>query len=144
VLLAAAAAVVIPSVGSELALGSMKLQTGLTRVLAVWIVSYAIALLLIRNGGASAIALTIFWSGAFLVWFGVRSHLESSILLRVLVLLKDGPKTDARLVQDYSARWGESMRVAELCRGGLAVRQSDGVRATRKGKTILLLASRLR
>jgi hypothetical protein len=141
----AAAAVLVPIVGSELALGGTKLQTGLTRVLVVWIGGYIAAVSwLVRDADSGLVALTIFWNGAFLVWFGVRSHIESSILLRMLFLLRDCPMTDARLVDGYTSRYGESMRVSELCRGGLIDKHGDRVRITPKGKAILLFVSKLR
>src|SRR5258707_478561 len=102
----AAAAVLVPIVGSELALGGTKLQTGLTRVLVVWIGGYIAAVSwLVRDADSGLVALTIFWNGAFLIWFGVRSHIESSILLRMLFLLRDCPMTDARLVDGYTSRY---------------------------------------
>ena len=141
----AAAAVLVPIVGSELALGGAKLQTGLTRVLVVWIGGYLAAVSwLVRHADSGLVALTIFWSGAFLIWFGVRSHIESSILLRMLFLLRQCPMTDARLVDEYASRYGESMRIAELCRGGLIDKHGDRMRVTPKGKAILLFVSKLR
>ena len=141
----AAAAVLAPIVGSEFALGRTKLQTGLTRVLIVWIGAYAAATgWLVRSADSGAVALTIFWSGAFLVWFGVRSHIESSILLRMLFLLRQSPMTDARLVDEYASRYGEAMRMAELSRGGLIDKHGDRTRVTAKGKAILRFVSKLR
>src|SRR5207245_4000350 len=133
----AAAAVLVPMVGSELALGGTKLQTGLTRVLIVWIGGYVAAMSwLVRDADSGLVALTIFWGGAFLVWFGARSHVESSILLRMLFLLRQCPMSDARLVDEYTARFAESMRLAELCRGGLIDNQGDRMRVTPKGRAI--------
>jgi hypothetical protein len=141
----AAAAVLVPIVGSELALGGTKLQTGLTRVLVVWIGGYVAAMSwFVRDADTGLVALTILWSGVFLVWFGVRSHIESSILFRMLFILRQCPMTDARLVDEYTARYGESMRIAELCRGGLIDKHGDRVRVTPKGKAILLFVSKLR
>jgi hypothetical protein len=141
----AAAAVVVPMIGSELALGGTKLQTGITRALVVWIVGYVAATTWIaRSADSGLAAFTIFWGGVFLLWFGIRSHIESSILLRMLFLLRQGPMTDRRLIDAYTSRCGQSMRVAELCRGGLIVKHSDRVRLTPKGRAILLVASKLR
>jgi hypothetical protein len=144
-LVIAAAAVLIAAAGSEFMLRGVKVQTALTRVLAIWIVSYAAAALwLARQATAGLAAVTIFCSGAFLVWFGVRSHLESSILLRMLFLLRNGPMSDLQLVDEYLAVHSESMRIAELCRGGLVAEGRDEMRVTAKGKVILTFASKLR
>src|SRR5216110_1710512 len=113
----AAAAVVVPIIGSELALGGTKLQTGITRALVAWIASYVAAITWIVRGADSGLAAcTIFWGGVFLLWFGVRSHIESSILLRMLFLLRQSPMTDGGLLDEYMARCGESARVSELRR----------------------------
>jgi hypothetical protein len=140
-----AAAVLVPIVGGEFALGGTKLQTGLARVLVVWIGGYVAAMSwLVRDAGSGLVALAIFWSGAFLVWFGVRSHIESSILLRMLFLLRRRPMTDGRLVDEYTSQHGESIRMAELQRGGLIAKHGDAMRVTPKGKAILRFVSKLR
>jgi hypothetical protein len=141
----AAGAVLLPVVGSEFALARAKLQTALGRVLLVWLAScLAATVWLGRDGSVGVVPVTIFFGGAFLVWFGVRSHIESSILLRMLVLLRGRSLSDSRLVDEYNARYGESMRVAELCRGGLVETGVDGLQLTARGKTVLFLVSKLR
>jgi hypothetical protein len=141
----AAAALLVAAAISEFVLHGTKLQTGLARVLIVWIAVYVSAIAWFgRHATVGPIAFSVFWGGAFLVWFGVRSHLESSILLRMLVLLRKGAMTDLRVVEKYVAVYGESMRVAELSRGGLVAGNRDDIRVTPKGKVILTLASRLR
>lgn len=141
----ASAAVVLPIVATELALGRAKLQTALARVLVIWLIGYAAASIwLVSHGEGGFAALTIFWSGAFLAWFGVRSHVESSILLRMLFLLRKGPLGDATLVDAYVSHYGEGARVDELARGGLVAGPADAARVTLKGKVILLVASKLR
>jgi hypothetical protein len=140
-----AAAVLIPVIGSEFALGRAKLQSASARALAVWIVGYlAAACWLALHGGSGVIAFTIFWGGTFLLWFGVRSHIESSILLRMLFLLRQRPMTDARLLETYASVYGESMRLDELCRGRFIVKQRDTMRITPKGKAVLRVVSKLR
>ena len=142
----AAAAVLAPAIGSELTLRGRKLQTSVARVVAVWVVGYvAAATWLLREGRAGLVAFAILWCGAFLLWFGVRSHIESSILLRMLCLLRERPMTDAQLAAAYASRYGESMRLAELRRGGLvAVDRRGSARVTPKGRMVLLVASKLR
>jgi amino acid transporter len=130
---------------SEGVLRGTKLQTGLGRVLVVWGLAYlGVAYLAFSQALLSLVALTVCWGGAFLTWFGVRSHLESSILLRMLVLLRRQPMTEAQLVTEYTTRHGEAARLDELCRGGLANRQAGRVSLTRKGERILRVVSMLR
>jgi hypothetical protein len=141
----AAADILLTAAGSELALRRRKMQTGLWRVLVIWISGYAAAAAwLVRHGHSGVVVFTIFWSGTFLAWFGMRSHIESSIVLRMLFLLRQRPMTDAELIAAYASHYGEAARVEELHRGGLVVRGRDGIHVTPKGKTVLLFASKLR
>ena len=139
------AALVIVMAGCELALGGTKLQTGLNRALAVWTGVYLVVVFpLFRYGDTGPLAFTILWGGAFLSWFGVRSHLESSILLRMLYLLRRGPMTETALVTAYASNFGEGTRREELLRGGLAVKEGDRLSITPKGRTILGVVAKLR
>jgi len=71
-------ALVAAAIASEIALGKRKLQIGLSKVLVVWTVVYlALMFLLFRHTDIGMVSITIFWGGAFLSWFGIRSHLES-------------------------------------------------------------------
>ncbi len=139
------AALLAVMVLSELALRGTKLQTGLSRVLVVWAGVYlpAIGLLVFHERWGLA-SFTIFWAGAFLSWFGVRSHIESSILLRMLYLLREHTKTEGDLVALYLSRYGEATRREELVRGGLAVRTGAKLVVTPKGKTILSVVAKLK
>jgi len=130
---------------SELALRGTKLQTGLVRVLAAWGSVYALTLgyTLLRSG-ISPIGFTILWGGAFLSWFGLRSHAESSILLRMLVMLRRGASSDEELVARYVSLYGETARIDELCRGGLAQKARGSFTVTAKGSTVLRVVSKLR
>ena len=138
-------ALVAAGVGSEMVLRGTKLQTGLARVVLVWALVYGAAMsVLIAGAPLSPVAFTILWGGAFLSWFGVRSHIESSILLRMLVLLRGEPMSEDRIVSEYTARYGEARRLEELCRGGLARRHGDRFAVTDKGTTILTVVEKLR
>lgn len=132
-------------VASEWALNGTKLQTGLARVLRVWAAIYLPAVyLLYVLGGVGVLSFTMFWAGAFLSWFGVRSHLESSILLRMLVLLRRGPLREVDLIAEYLALYGEARRREELLRGGLAVLEQGQLAVTPKGRTILGIVAKLK
>jgi hypothetical protein len=141
----AASAVTIPMVGVEFTVRHMKLQTAFTRVLGIWGAAFAFALaVLVVTTGSGVAALTIFWCGAFVAWFGVRSHIESSILLKMLVLLRAAPLTDAELVAEYTTHGGRLARVEELRRGGFIARDGAVLHLTRKGAMMLAAVTKLR
>jgi hypothetical protein len=139
------AALLVVAVGSEVALRGTKLQTGLIRVMAVWAGVYLpVAIILLVVGGVSLFAFTVFWGGAFLGWFGVRSHIESSILLRMLHLLRRGSMEQSALIAEYLALCGQAVRTEELLRGGLATSQAGQLVVTTKGSRILAVVETLR
>lgn len=129
----------------ELILKGTKLQTALIPVFAVHAFCW-VALLIFLNWKrqSSGIAVTIFWAGAFLSWFGIRSHIESSILLRMLYLLRQHPTTANELISRYHSHWGEELRVEELVRAGLLNHVSNDVAITRKGNLILRIVDLLK
>lgn len=140
-----AGALLLVMIASELALRGTKLQTGLGRVLVVWAMLYLFAVYpLFHYGDIGPLPFTMFWAGAFLSWFGVRSHIESSILLRMLVLLRERPLSRAELLAKYAGHYGEQARIDELVRGRLAVREGAGLAVTAKGKGILRVVDLLR
>jgi hypothetical protein len=144
-LLIITAALLVVAIASELVLGRAKVQTGLLRIMAAWAAVYFILLYFFLGWtDVDAVAFTIFWGGAFLSWFGVRSHIESSILLRMTYLLRRGPLTDAELVANYNCQFSEEMRLEELLRGGLLVRDEGHLVVTPKGKIILAMVDKIR
>lgn len=127
---------------SEVALKGTKLQTGLAKVVLVHAVVAGLLLVyLLVTGRMVWPALIIFWAGAFLTWFGVRSHVESSILLRMLYLLRRGSFAEKRLLEEYESHYGESQRLEELFHGALLEKTPAGVVVTSKGKLILRVTS---
>lgn len=132
-------------VASESALGGRKLQTGLSRVLVLWgAIGAALVLHFAFARGAGMLVFGVFWSGAFLTWFGVRSHVESSILLRLVFLLRGGGQQPEALLARYEALYGPEQRLEELLRSGLAEREGEGLRVTPKGRRILAAVDWLR
>lgn len=145
VALVVAAGVLAAAIGSEIALRGRKLQTALASILAIWIALFAAAAAwLFRARPDALVPSAIFWGGASLLWFGVRSHAESSILLRMLCLLRARPMRDAAILDEYASIYGESMRLAELRRGGFVANEGARPRVTTKGKAVLLVVSKLR
>jgi|GEM_PF-2731256 len=130
---------------SELALKGTKLQTGLVKVIFAHItVAASLLLYLLLKGGPGWSALIIFWAGAFLTWFGIRSHMESSILLRMLFLLRRGSVPETLLLEEYESHYGEATRLEELFRGNLLKQTSEEIRVTEKGNFILRIVSILK
>src|SRR5262249_59987221 len=70
---------------SELLLAGTKLQTGFGKVLASFVIVGACVLTyFLVSGQAGVVAVGTFWRGLFFCWFGGRSPLENSVLLRRL------------------------------------------------------------
>lgn len=127
---------------SELVLKGTKLQTALLKVLGIhlfWLI--AISICLNRFLQFSFVVVFLFWMGAFLSWFGVRSHLESSILLRMLFFVRKEPMTEQDLVLKYENHHSEASRLEELFRANLLERSSNGFQITSKGRWIATAAS---
>ena len=78
----------------------------------------AAAWLLWTDAGSVA-SLAVFWLGAFLTWLTARSHVSSSILLRMTHLLRDGPLPKDELIARYHAAHGAPQRESELASAGL-------------------------
>src|SRR5687768_6636574 len=94
-----AAAMILVMAASEWVLAGTKLQNGLARILPTWAVVYVATLVwLILSTPVGPVAFTIFWAGFYLSWFGVRSHIESSILMRMMYLLRRQPSSEKSLV----------------------------------------------
>jgi 4-amino-4-deoxy-L-arabinose transferase-like glycosyltransferase len=129
---------------SEVVLGGRKLQAALPRVLPVFVVAGLTSLAyLVSVHGIHPFTLIIFWTGAFLSWFGVRSHIESSILLRMASLLAEEPMSSSQLLARYEEVYGEQARRNELARAGLILTGSDGITLTPKGRAIHRVARAL-
>jgi hypothetical protein len=128
-------------IGSDLVLNGAKVQTGLAKVLLVYASVGSVVLLYLRWVDGSLVAFAIFWGGGFLSWFGVHSHVESSILLRMLALLQQGRKTRGELLQEYEACCGQAQRLEELLRAGLVVEGAQAIELTPKGRLIVRAAA---
>jgi hypothetical protein len=129
----------------ELALRGTKVQTGLSRVLVVHFLCWlAVLVMMMSARRVGFVAITGFWAGGFLSWFGVRSHAESSILLRMLYLLRKGPKMTEEWLKEYHSHYGPELRIEELFRAGLIAGKPEGAVVTAKGERILKAVSWLR
>jgi len=127
---------------SELMLAGTKLQTGFVKVVVSFVITGACVLAyFLLSGKAGIVAVGTLWSGLFLSWFGVRSHLESSILLRMLFLLRNSPMTAQNLLSVYEGHYGEASRLEELYLGGLLKKEESGNVLTPRGKSVLRIVS---
>lgn len=122
----------------EIALRGIKSQTGFSRMVVVHaIIGLPILLWLFVARGVSPGAVGVFWFGGFLSWFFIRGSIESSIILRMLTLLRDGPLRDLDLLAQYEAVCHQRERIEGLLQAGLVVWLSRGLFLTRKGRIIL-------
>ena len=80
-------------------------------------------------------------SGSFLTWFGIRSHIESSILLRLCCSSLSDSRSEDEMLELYKSRFGWQSRIEEACNAGLIDHQSGAI--TNKGKRIVTLFSLL-
>ncbi|MFN0244245.1 MAG: hypothetical protein ACKVWV_15255 [Planctomycetota bacterium] len=122
----------------ELVLRGSKLQSRLLPVVAIHAGFALFALLWLGRDAAFAWGpAVVLWAGAFLVWFGVRSHVESSILLAMLrVLHEHGSMSEAELLARYREHHGASARLDELRRGGYIESTAGTIVVTHKGRTV--------
>lgn len=121
---------------SQALLRGEKVQLGLRRVAAVHLLFAATAVGALANwGGANPAVLLLFWTGAGLSWFVVRSHLESSILLAMLDHVARGIADREELPGRLGERHGFEARMRELELAGL-VSAGDAPRITRKGRFV--------
>ena len=128
----------IALVWSEVSLGGRKVQSALPSLIKVWgILGVMIMAHFFMARGGGALVFGVFWAGTFLTWFGVRSHVESSILLRMVYLLRERGRSGEQLLAAYDSLYGPEERRQELFRSGLVEAEGAGVRLTAKGRRIL-------
>lgn len=128
-------------VWSEVSLGGRKVQSALGSLVKVWgILGVMIMAHFFFARGSGSLVFGVFWAGTFLTWFGVRSHIESSILLRMVFLLREQERSGDQLVAAYDALYGPEERRQELFRSGLAEPAGAGAKLTPKGERILGVA----
>jgi hypothetical protein len=125
----------------ELLLQRAKLQTRFTRILMAHIL-FAVGgmIFLHRLYGIHSLAVAVFWLGGFLSWFGIRSHVESSILIRMIFLLRQQPMRPEELIIDYKRHYSSALRLEELQRSGLLDRKGNQLQLTKKGECVLRIA----
>jgi hypothetical protein len=141
------AAVSLAAILSEFALSSRgsRLQSSLGPVVLVFVLfALLTAAWLILSRQISIIPTVIFWYGAFLTWFGIRSHIESSILLRMLYILRQRPLDSTELLEEYRRHYNPGERLNELYRAGLLVPGNGKPLLTPRGRMLARIVSLLR
>jgi hypothetical protein len=146
-LLVLGAVFAVAIVACDLLRAGSKLQAALGRIAIVHASGLAVSLIfLVATDLMRVVPILIFWCGASLAWFGVRSHIESSILLRVAYMLRGGPMTRGEVIARYDVHYGQTQRLANLVGGGLLRSRPDEASwiLTTNGLRVVRLVSRLR
>jgi hypothetical protein len=125
---------------SQLAIGRRKVQSRLVLVAAIHLaVLFAILAAVPREDSAQIGGVLIFWSGAGLSWFVVRSHLESSILLAMLLEIGDRSVTREGLIEVARKTHSFDRRLQELRGAGLLRDAAGAPHVTRRGRAVLVV-----
>ncbi len=128
----------VAAISAEMVMRGTKLQSGLIQILIVHIIVGAITLLFLSYyHNVRPFIPMMFWCGAWLSWFIVRSHLESSILLRMLSILRRGSYTDEELLAIYEEYYGFKERIKELLEGRLIEKEEGKFILCYKGEKVL-------
>ena len=125
-------ALFVASVAVSDRLITRKLQSALGRVLVPYAAGLAIAFAM--TGAVEPAALIVFWIGMLTAWFGVRSHLESSILLQMLIAVREHHSTRDEVLARCLRECGPAARTDELVHGGFLASSAAGLTPTRKGR----------
>jgi hypothetical protein len=129
------------AIGAEaLLLRGRRAQSGLGALLALHVaVAAGWCLAAGRLLGAPALPIALLWAGAWLLWLGVRLHIESSILLRMVRLLRDAPLPAAELLTRCESQYGVAARLRELERGGFVRRDGERFALQARGRAVAAL-----
>lgn len=123
---------------SEKRLKGRRLQSSINRVFPVFmgaaLLSFIFAFIIHQS---YLLVIAMFWSGLFLTWFGTRSHLESSILIGMLVALRNEKLSENSLVDVYLSQYGAQDRLTELRETGVLEQNSMDVVLTNKGRSMI-------
>jgi hypothetical protein len=137
------AAVGLAMVATEWRSGG-RTQSSVGRILRIHAaVALAWAILAVALGVLRPLPMALFWSGAVLLWIGVRAHLESSILLDLVERLDEGPAPASALIDDVGRAHGLATRLGELERGGFVSSAAGGSAVTARGAALLRGIDRL-
>jgi hypothetical protein len=121
---------------SEAAVGGRKVHFAAATLVVVHGALCAIATVFAtRDGTVSPVPVLFFWGGALLTWIGIRSHIENSILLRMLYFLRTSPNmTRSALSEAYDSHHGTELRLRELEDSGFINRTDSQVKLLAKAQ----------
>lgn len=126
---------------AEMLLVGRRLQNSLQRVLPIFLCLFGISVIGgLHLGYSKPFVLAMFWAGYFLTWFGLRSHLESSILLKMLTEIHEKALTKEELITTYMSIYGPKKRINELQVGGLVTEKNRALFLTDAGKRVVRIA----
>ena len=143
-LVLSAAGLLAAAVACELSLRGMRIQSGFARAFVCFaLIGLTTAFSLDSINALPLASFVVLWIGGFLFWLGARSHVESSILLRMLYLLLSGARSHDELLDIYEEHYDLRTRVRELRAAGL-VASGTPASLTATGKLVLALVRSLR
>jgi hypothetical protein len=116
--------------------GKVQSHSGLLAAVHLAVALPVLGVLALRQH-AGLVGPILFWTGAGLTWFVVRSHLEGSILLAMLDDVEQGCGDRSALVRRYRARGGFTARLGALHEAGVIRDEAGEARVTRKGRMVL-------
>jgi hypothetical protein len=143
-LIVSAIGLLAAAVACEMSLQGLRIQSGFSRAFACFaFIGLATAFSLDGIGTLPLGSFLVLWIGGFLFWLGARSHIESSILLRMLYLLLTRARSQDELLDYYEEHYDLRMRVRELRAAGL-VSSETPPSLTAKGKLVIAVVRSLR
>ncbi|MGE0785932.1 MAG: hypothetical protein AB7S26_09610 [Sandaracinaceae bacterium] len=143
-LVAALGVLTVVALVAEVVVRGATVLARLPTVVAIFFAGAAIAIAVwIPLGGGSVACLLALWLAGFTLWLVVRSHVSSSISLRMAWMLARRPMSEPELLARYDEAYGAVHRGAQLRNAGLGEGAADGVRPTARGRWIVLLARAL-
>jgi hypothetical protein len=102
----------------------------------------AVLSFVVTNHIVSPIAVLIFWGGAFLFWYGVRDHIENSILLRMVYMVLSCKSINPnKLFSLYESQYGVEPRLKKLERSGFIKYKNEDVQILDKGHRVVKMLS---
>ena len=133
------AAFALASWMSQLAIGRREVQGCLAPGAAIHLALLFAALAAFPLGDRELGGALLFWNGAGLNWFVARSHLESSILLALLLEISDRRISREGLIEVARTVHPIDRRLQGLRDAGLVRDENGAPRLTRRGRAVLVV-----
>lgn len=125
---------------SELVLGDKKIQTVVFKLFFAFIVVLGLLIACLATVSTNNLFVFIVLElGVFISWFGIRSHLQNSILLRFTCYLREDSLTKSQLINVYQKNHGLKEKMKELEEAKLIRVDQQFFELTPKGKLVLFI-----